>query len=101
MSHDILKKLVDLYAAHELPLAVEEEMEAAATADPELAFEMRSLRETVDSIRESEKPVFSAEIEERILSKILMRQYGQQLSPIADEDASTNFHYQYQLPIRS
>lgn len=101
MSHDILKKLVDLYAAHELPLAVEEEMEVAATADPELAFEMRSLRETVDSIRESDKPVFTQEIEERILNKILMRQYGSQNSPIVDDVATNHFHYQYQLPIRS
>jgi hypothetical protein len=97
MSTEFYQKLVDLYASHELPLALEEEMEIAAMADPELAFEMRSLRETVDALKEAEQPEFDAEISERILMTTLMRQYGAQ--PL-DADANDARHYQYQLPIK-
>lgn len=98
MSTEILKKLVDLYAAHELPLALEEEMEFAALGDAELAHEMRTLREACDALKEVPEPEFDAEIQDRIFHSVLRKHYG-------SDDESNEIHldprhYQMRLPIR-
>lgn len=94
MNTDLYWKLVDLYAGHELPTAVEEEMEIAAMAEPKLAEEMRSLRETYDTLREEAGPEFTEETRQRILMKLYMK--GVDLEPATP--ATT--HFQYQLHIQ-
>lgn len=95
MSNEMYAKLVDLYAGHELPLALEEEMEQAAVVDPALAHEMRSLRETVDALRDEPSPEFTEETAQRILMKMLAR--GANIQPVSPEPT----HFQYSLPIQS
>lgn len=95
MSKELYAKLVDLYAGHELPLALEEEMEQAAVVDPALAHEMRTLRETVDTLREEPAPEFSEETAQRILIKMLAR--GANVQTASPEPP----HFQYSLPIQS
>jgi hypothetical protein len=95
MSNEIYRKLVDLYAGHELPLALEEEMEQAAILDPELGHEMQSLRATYDALKEEPAPEFTEETRQRILMKIYAK--GVDIQTSAPEPR----HFQYQLPIQS
>lgn len=97
MSSEFYRKLVDLYASHELPLALEEEMELAALTDPELGQEMRSLRATFDALKDEAKPEYTREIHERIFMSVLMKQYG---AEIASDKEDFSHLYQYQLPIQ-
>lgn len=94
MSTEFYRKLIDLYAGHELPIALEEEMELAAMADPGLAAEMRSLREAYDELREAPAPEFTEETCQRILMKMYSR--GADIVMQAPEPV----HFQYQLPIQ-
>lgn len=94
MSTEFYRKLVDLYAGHELPLALEEELEIAAMSDAELAQEMRTLRETYDSLKEEGGPEFTEETCQRILMKMYAR--GANMETQSPEPA----HFQYQLPIQ-
>lgn len=94
MKNEFYLKLVDLYAGHELPLALEEEMEQAAVSDADLSFEMRSLRETVDSLKDAVAPEYTEETHQRILMKMFAR--GANVETHAPEPA----HFQYQLPIQ-
>ncbi|MEQ1933382.1 MAG: hypothetical protein ABL962_05825, partial [Fimbriimonadaceae bacterium] len=55
------RKLVDLYAGHELTDELNEELESAANADPELAADMASLRLTVDALQSTPEPEFTEE----------------------------------------
>lgn len=63
-------KLVDLYAGQELSADLCSELEEAAIADPELAYEMESLTLVVQSLQEIPAPLYSSETEARILRKI-------------------------------
>lgn len=94
MNTEFYRKLIDLYAGHELPLALEEEMEIAAMADADLAAEMRGMRETYEVLKESPQPDFSEETCQRILMKMIAK--GADVETSAPEPA----HFQYQLPIQ-
>lgn len=91
---DFYKKLVDLYAGRELPAELEEEMEAAAFADPELDRDMTTLRRTVDLVRSIDAPDFTEESTQRVLLKIYAR--GGDIQPKAPQPS----YLQYQLPIQ-
>lgn len=94
MNTDIYWKLVDLYAGHELPTAIEEEMEIAAMTEPELAEEMRSMRQVYDSLQEDDGPEFTEEANQRILMKLYVA--GADLEPASPPVQ----HFQYQLQIQ-
>lgn len=94
MNTDLYWKLVDLYAGHELPTAVEEEMEIAALAEPDLAEEMRTMRETYDCLKDEPVPEFSEETNQRILMKLYLA--GTDLEPATPATP----HFQYQLQIQ-
>jgi anti-sigma factor RsiW len=67
------KKLVDLYAGHELTDELNAELESASLADPELAADMASLRLTVDALQSTPEPEFTEESYQRILMKVYAR----------------------------
>ena len=94
MNTEFYRKLVDLYAAGELPEDLAEEMEVAAMRDRDLAHEMHSLKSTVEMLRrDHEEPEFTEESYHRVLMKLYAS--GAEL-----ETASpTPMHLQYQLPI--
>lgn len=94
MNTEFYRKLTDLYAGHELPLALEEEMEIAALTDSDLADEMRAMRETFDTLKEAPAPEFTEEACQRILMKMIAR--GAVVETAAPEPA----HFQFQLPIQ-
>lgn len=94
MNTEMYWKLVDLYAGHELPTAIEEEMEIAAMTEPTLAEEMRSLRETYDILHKEDGPEFTEETRQRILMKLYMK--GVNLEPAVPNVT----HFQYQLHIQ-
>lgn len=50
-SNELYQKLVDLYAGDELPTELKDELESAALAEPQLAWEMQTLRSTVANLR--------------------------------------------------
>lgn len=93
--NDFYKKLVDLYAGEELTEELQEELEAEAFRDPELSYEMATLKKTVQIIRNSPEPDFTEESYQRILMKLYAR--GVDLQPKAPDPA----HLQYSLPIQS
>ncbi len=93
MDNDYHRKLVDLYAGRELPSEIEAEMEIAAHGDAELAVDMASLRQTVDTLRSEGSP-FTEESYQRILTKLLIR--GAAFEARTPDPA----HLQYQLPIQ-
>ena len=94
MNNDLFKKLVDLYAGHELPSELEQDMESATADDNNLRFEMTSLRNTVDSLQGDPGPEFTEESYQRILMKLYAR--GAAIQPKAPAPA----HLQYHLPIQ-
>ncbi|MCW5940785.1 MAG: hypothetical protein KIS66_01045 [Fimbriimonadaceae bacterium] len=89
----LYRKLVDLYAGGELPAELEEEMEWASIADPDLARDMVSLRRTVEALRAAPIPAYGEESMQRVLMKLYTR--GLDLQPRAPEPT----HLQYHLPI--
>lgn len=92
--NDFYQKLVDLYAGEELPEELNDELEAAAAADPALSHDMFTLRRTVLALKAQEKPDFNDETHYRILLK--MQQGGAEVQPQAPEPG----HFQYHLPIQ-
>lgn len=94
MSNELYKKLVDLYAGHELPSELEDQMQLAAFNDAELSHEMATLRRTVDILQEDPGPEFTEESYQRILMKLYAR--GATIEP----KAKTPAHLQYHLPMQ-
>ena len=94
MNAEFYRKLVDLYAGHELPIHLEEEMEIAAMTDSDLAEEMREMRETYDALKGAPGPEFTEETCQRILMKMIAK--GAVVETTAPEPA----HFQYQLPMQ-
>lgn len=92
--NDLYRKLVDLYAGGELPAELEAEMESAAQSDPELALDMRTMRQTVQSVRAVPDPEFTEESYQRILMKVYAR--GIAMHPTTPTPA----HLQYSLPMQ-
>lgn len=93
MNNDLYRKLVDLYAGRELPAELEDEMEWAAFADPELSHEMATLRRTYELLRSEDTPVFTEESRQRILMKLFTR--GATFEAVSPEPS----HLQLGLPI--
>ncbi|MDX2064151.1 MAG: hypothetical protein SFX74_00255 [Fimbriimonadaceae bacterium] len=93
MNHELHRKLVDLYGGRELPPDVDAILEAAAATDAELAHDMRTLRETVDTLRADSGAAFTEESYQRILQRIYIR--GGNIQPRAATPAAL----QYQLPM--
>ncbi|HWO94178.1 MAG TPA: hypothetical protein VNL92_05380 [Dehalococcoidia bacterium] len=92
--NDLYRKLVDLYAGRELPAELEAELEERAKDEPELAYDMRSLRATVDNLRASDDVEMTEESYQRILMRLYTR--GVDVQPQAPAPA----HLQYYLPIQ-
>lgn len=93
--NDFYRKLVDLYADGELTEELKEELESEAFVDPELSYEMTTLKRTVDLIRSAPEPNFTEESYQRILMKLYSR--GVELEP----QSPTPTHLQYSLPIHT
>lgn len=93
MKNEFYAKLVDLYAGHELPEELENELERAAGDDPDLAEEMASLRATADALRCEPQPMFTEESFQRILMKMYSRGVDVQTR------AEAPIHLQYHLPM--
>jgi hypothetical protein len=94
MNSDIYEKLVDLYAGHELPAEMEDQMELAASSDPSLGREMSTLRNTVDALHATDDPEFTEESYQRVLMKLYTR--GADIQP----KAPASVHFQYHLPLQ-
>lgn len=94
MKNELYIKLVDLYAGHELPAELEDEMELAAASDPILNHEMTTLRRVVDSLQSSDEPEFTEESYHRILMKLYAR--GADIQPQAPAPS----HFQFNLPLQ-
>ena len=93
MNTEFYRRLVDLYAAGELPEELAQEMEVAALTDRDLSHEMHSLKSTISMLKSEEDPEFTEESYHRILMKLYT-------SGVQVETASpTPMHLQYQLPI--
>ena len=91
---DLYQKLVDLYAGKELPSELEAELEQQARGDGELARDMRSLRGTVDALKNMEDVEFTEESYQRVLMKLYAR--GGNVHTNAPAPA----HLQYHLPMQ-
>ena len=94
MNSDFYKKLVDLYAGHELPAELEDQMELAAFNDQALSHDMSTLRKTVDMVQADPGPEFTEESYQRVLMKLYAR--GVDIQTNAPEPT----HLQYQLPMQ-
>lgn len=93
--NEMYEKLVDLYAGRELPLEMEAQLEDAASVNPALARNMRTLRDTVELLQGSQNSIeFTEESYQRILMKLYAR--GAEVQPAA----ATPAHLQYYLPIQ-
>ncbi|MBX3112904.1 MAG: hypothetical protein KF857_12970 [Fimbriimonadaceae bacterium] len=71
MNNSFYQKLVDMYAGNELTEELVAEMDAAATADPDLRHDMASLSLTVDVLRSLPGPELTDVCTQRILRRIL------------------------------
>ncbi len=85
---------MDLYAGHELPTELEEQMELAAYSEPDLNQDMTTLRRTVDMLQSDPGIEFTNESYQRIL----MRLYAQGAN--VETSAPTPTHFQYHLPMQ-
>jgi len=94
VNNDLFKKLVDLYAGHELSSELEQEMESAAAEDSSMMVELTTMRNTVDTLQGDSGPEFTEESYQRILMKLYAR--GAAIQPKAPAPA----HLQYHLPIQ-
>lgn len=95
MNDEFYKKLVDLYAGHELSEEVETEMEWVAMGNATLNHDMTTLRRTVDLLHEDQIE-FTEESFQRILNKVYMRT-GVDARTASSPDP---LHLQYSLPIQ-
>ena len=93
--NDFYNKLVDLYAGGELTEELEKELEQEAFLDPDLTYEMSTLKKTVDMIHSVPEPTFTEESYQRILMKLYAR--GVELQTKSPDPA----HLQYSLPIQT
>ena len=94
MNQEFYKKLVDLYADHELPAELEEQLELAAFKDAGLSHEMATLRRTVDMLHADRGAEFTEESYQRVLMKLYAR--GANIEP----KAAAPIHLQYHLPMQ-
>ena len=94
MNTEFYRKLVDLYAAGELPEELAQEMEVAALKDRDLSHEMHSLKSTISMLK-SEQP--DPEFTEESYHRILMKLYSAG-API-ETKSPTPMHLQYHLPM--
>lgn len=94
MNKDFYTKLVDLYAGGELTEELNDEMEAAAMADRDLAADMMGLKTTVRALQTLDTPKFTEESFQRIILK--MHKQGVEVEPQSPEPA----HWQYRLPMQ-
>jgi hypothetical protein len=94
MSTEFYQKLVDLYAGRELPQELEDELEWASFAEPDLSHDMGTLRRTVDLLKHAPGPEFTEESYQRILMKMYAK--GLEFEPIS----SPPTHMQLGLPIQ-
>lgn len=83
-----------MYAGHELPSELEDEMEMAAFTDSGLSHDMTTLRRTVDLLHETRQPRMTEESYQRVLMGLYSR--GLEIEP----QSKTPVHLQYQLPIQ-
>jgi ppGpp synthetase/RelA/SpoT-type nucleotidyltranferase len=90
--NEIYQKLVDLYAGNELPEELANEMEQAAETDPELKQDMKSLRQTVETLQNDDFN-FTEESYQRVLMKLYAK--GGHLQTQSPDPR----HLQYQLPM--
>src|SRR5947209_3445361 len=93
--NDFYKKLVDLYAGGELTEELQEELESEAFRDPDLSYEMTTMKRTVDLMRNMPDVPFTEESYQRILMKLYAR--GVELETKSPPPA----HLQYSLPIQT
>lgn len=93
MSHETYRKLVDLYAGDELPTELKEELELAATRDPDLRADMTSLKHTVELVKQHDPVSFTEESFQRILMKLYTHGVP------AETRAPLDPHWQYRLPL--
>ncbi len=93
MDSELYNKLVDLYAAGELPSELEDEMKVAAFTNKELSHDMATLRSTVEMMKALPQPAFTEESFQRILMKLYAR--GIDIQP----KVSAPSHMQFYLPI--
>ena len=93
--NDFYKKLVDLYAGGELTEELQEELEAEAFRDPELSYEMTTLKKTVELVRSVPDANFTEESYQRILMKL----YARGVEP--EIQSPQPAHLQYSLPIQT
>lgn len=91
MSKDLYRRLIDLYAADELPTELAQDVEAAAQADPELAEDLESLQATVQALRNTPKPEFTEQSQAHV--ELLLQLRGVSLTPTPAPEI------QYHLPI--
>jgi len=94
MNQDFYKKLVDLYAGHDLPSELEDQMEWAAFGNADLSHDMSTLRRTVEILRADSGPEFTEESYQRVLMKLYAR--GANI----ETKAATPVHLQYHLPMQ-
>lgn len=94
MNNEFYKKLVDIYAARELPSELEDQMEIAAYTDHELSHDMSSLRRTVDVLRSDD----GLRMTEESYHRILMKLYASGVS--VETKAPAPAHFQYHLPMQ-
>lgn len=90
---ELYRKLVDLYAAGELPEGIEADLEQAAHGDKELAHEMLTLRSAVDQLKSTPVPEFTEESYQRILMKLYTS--GAEI----ETKSPPPVHLQYHLPM--
>lgn len=93
MKNDLYRKLVDMYAAEELPSELMEELDAAAFNDPELSHDLATLEKTVKLLRSLPRPEFTEESFQRVLMKL----YARGAMPETKSPEPT--HLQYRLPM--
>ncbi|HRK21901.1 MAG TPA: hypothetical protein PLX06_08835 [Fimbriimonadaceae bacterium] len=93
MANELYRKLVDMYAAGELPEDLESEMEQAAFADKDLAHDMMTLRTTAQALKAAPQPEFTEESYHRILMKL----YTSGVEVKTKSPAP--LHLQYNLPM--
>lgn len=91
---DLYRKLVDLYAEKELPTELERELEARASEDGELAYDMKSLRGTVEMLNNTEDVDFTEESYQRVLMKLYARGAN------VETKSPPPMHLQYHLPMQ-
>jgi len=95
MNNDFYQKLVDLYAGGELTEELEDELEGEAFHNPDLSYELTTMKRTVDMMRNMPDPGFTEESYQRVLMKLYARGVDLQTK------GPTPSHLQYQLPIQT